>query len=267
MPKNKQPWVVVSGAIFGGLTLLFFMGLTLLSVFDYEIPCDSRFLVVAIVAFGASLSAAFLGGAAAAKGAIPIPLVKDHPVSFSVSGGIAVLVVLLLLSNRLFVKDCSEDPTIACPENYQSHYVSQLYFGFCYPRYGWELDRGPVDVRAADIYVRNSVNRDISVHFHVSLIPSNYSEKHDEYSQKTADTWRQLDANLEYKKGFMAGRESYEFSLLVKDKNSRERPTTVIHVYLSSEKLLEIISTSFPDTPHEIVQQIGKIVSTTSIYK
>jgi len=259
--------VIVWGGIFGGLILFFFMGLILLSVFGHEIPCDSRFLVVMIVAFGASLSVAFLGGAAAAKGVIPIPLVKDHPITFSVSGGIAVLVILLILSNRLFVKDCSEDPTIACPHNYQSHYVSQLDFGFCYPRHGWELDRGPIDVRAADIYVRNASNRDISVHYHVSLIPSNYTVKHEQYSRKTADTWRQLDANLEYKTGFLAGRKSYEFSLMIKDRNEVSRPTNIIHVYLSAEKLLEIISTKFPETSLEISQQIGKIVSTTSIYK
>jgi hypothetical protein len=267
MSELKKPWVVIVGSVFGGLTLLFFMGLTLLAVFGHQIPCESRFLVVTIIALGSSLSVAFLGGAAAAKGAIPLPFAKSHPLSFSVSGGIGVLVILLVLSNNLFVQDCSEEPTISCPVNYQSHYISQLKFGFCYPRHGWEVDRGPIDVRAADIYVRNAANRDVSVHFHVSLIPSNYSSKHDEYSQLTANTWKQLDDNLSYTKGFLNGRYLYKFNLNVLDRNGVTRPTEVNHIFLDSEKLLEIISTKFEDTSEDISDILGKIVSSTSIYK
>ena len=203
MSELKKPWVIVLGSVFGGITLLFSMGLVLLSVAGHQVPCESRFLVVTVVAFGAALSVAFLGGAAAAKGALPLLFAKEHPATFSVSGGIGVLVILLLLSNSLFVQDCSEEPTVACPDAFQSYYVTQLSFGFCYPRVGWEVDSGPIDVRAADIYVRNSSNRDISVHFHVSLIPANYVDDHDEYSKQTANTWKQLDDQLTYEKTFL----------------------------------------------------------------
>lgn len=160
-----------------------------------------------------------------------------------------------------------EEPIIACPDSYQSSYISQLRFGFCYPRAGWELDRGAIDVRAADIYLRVAKNRDTSVHYHVSLIPSNYSEKHEEYSQHVANTWKQIDKNLEFSKGFLSGRPYYKFKLLVQDKNQVYRPTEVLHVYLTSEKLLEIISTKFKETSAETDMEISTIVSSTSVYK
>lgn len=253
MPPIKtalaRPWVVVVGAIVGIVTLLFFMGLILLSTYGRQVPCDSRYLVITVIAFGAALSTAFLGGAAAAKGAIPLPFAQTHPLSISVSGGIAVLVIMLVLGTQLFSKDCSEGPTISCAETYQSYFVPQLRFGFCYPRVGWELDKGPIDIKAADIYIRNAANRDVSVHFHVSLIPANYASKHDEYTRQVANTWRQLDTNLTLTKVFIAGREAYQFVLIVKDRNGIPRPTEVMHVYLTPEKLLEIITTRFEQTP------------------
>jgi len=267
MSELNKPWIIVLGSIFGGVTLLFFMGLALLSVAGHQVPCESRFLVVAVIAFGASLSVAFLGGAAAAKGVLPLPFASQHPISFSVSGGIAVLVMLLLLSNNLFVQDCSDDPIVACPENFQSHFISQLDFGFCYPRSGWEVDRGPIDIKAADIYVRNSSNRDVSVHFHVSLIPASRTDNHDVYSEEIANTWRQLDENLSFSKGFLSSRPAYIFQLNVHDRNGVSRPTEVVHVYLTSEKLLEIISTHFVETDSSTIDDIGMIVSSTSIYK
>src|SRR5262245_11693155 len=215
----KQAWVVVVGACVGIATLLFFMGLILLSVYGRQIPCDSRFLVATVVAFGAALSSAFLGGAAAAHGSIPLPLAREHPLGFSVSGGVAVLLLLLVLSNQLFAKDCSEGPTLSCPDTYQSLYVSQLRFGFCYTRVGLELYRGPIDAKAADIYLRNSASRDTGVHFHVSLIPANYAGKYREYTTQVAKTWSQLDPNLHLEKTALAGRDAFLFTLFVKDRN------------------------------------------------
>ena len=49
------------------------MALVLLSVFGKQVPCESRFLVVIVLAFGAALASSFLGGTAAAKGKLPIP--------------------------------------------------------------------------------------------------------------------------------------------------------------------------------------------------
>jgi len=161
----------------------------------------------------------------------------------------------------------ASDPIVACPDNYQSHYISQLGFGFCYPRHGWELDRGAIDIRAADIFLRYASNRDVSIHYHVSMIPSNFSDKHEDYSNHVANTWKQLDPNLKMSKSFLSGRRSYNFKLYVKDRNSISRPTEVTHVYLSPEKLLEIIVTRFEDTAAEVIEQQARILSSTSLFK
>jgi hypothetical protein len=111
MPPGSSPIVLESAAarsgflapFFGGLTLLFFMALVMMAAMGLEIPCNSRFLVIAILAFGAALSSSFLGGTAAAKGAVPIPYLRSHPLQFRVAGGIAVFVIVLLVSYYAYV--------------------------------------------------------------------------------------------------------------------------------------------------------------------
>ena len=90
------------GAAFGGFTLLFFMGLILLSTFGHPVPKDARFLVVIVLALSGGLSAGVLGGNASARGIIPLPAAKEHPLIIALSGGVAVLVILLILGTRLF---------------------------------------------------------------------------------------------------------------------------------------------------------------------
>lgn len=271
MPNAKktltQPWVVIAGAILGTITLLFFMGLVLLSVFGKQVPCDSRYLVVTVIALGAALSTGFLGGAAAAKGGIPLPLAREHPLTVSVSGGIGVLVILLALGSHLFSQECKPEQTVACADTYQGHFVSELRFGFCFPREGWEIDQGPINVKAADIYVRNSSNKDVGIHFHVSLIPASYADKHEKYTEQVANTWRQLDGNLTFRKVFLAGREAYQFALEVKDRNDITRPTEVVHVFLTPDRLLEIISTRFSETADSEISTMSRILSSLVIEK
>ena len=107
------PWFPVAGVILGTLTLIFLMGLVGLSTTGKEVPCQSRFLVVAILGFGAALASSFLGGSAAASGAIPIPFAKDHPIQISVYGGIAVLIIIMILGSNLYSSTdrCVERPT------------------------------------------------------------------------------------------------------------------------------------------------------------
>ena len=264
-PPLARAWIIVIGAVLGAITLLFFMALVLMSMFGRQVPCDSRYLVVTVVAFGAALSAGFLGGAAAAKGSIPLPFAQDHPLTFSVSGGVGVLVILLILGNHLFSKQCDAPPPIACAETFQSYFVSQLRFGFCFPREGWELDKGAIDVKAADIYVRNARNKDVGIHFHVSLIPASYASSHDKYTEQVANTWRQLDPNLIFEKTFLAGRESYQFSLSVKNREGITLPTVVSHVFLTSDRLLEIISTHFLETPEADKNVLSQVRSSLAI--
>ena len=120
---------------------------------------------------------------------------------------------------------------------------------------------GPIGVRAADIFIRQSRNRDIGLHFHVSLIPPAWSGRPADYNDQVARTWKQLDANLRQAKGFIGGRDAYLFALHVKDRLSRSRPTEVTHIYLDAERLLEIIMTWFEETPRDELEQMQKVKS------
>ncbi|MGA6981474.1 MAG: Fic family protein, partial [Candidatus Sulfotelmatobacter sp.] len=91
------------GAVFGAVALLFFMGLVLLSVWGHSVPNDARYLVVIVLALSGALSAAFLGGNASARGTIPFPTLNEHPLTVAFTGGIAVLIALLMLGSRLFL--------------------------------------------------------------------------------------------------------------------------------------------------------------------
>jgi Fic family protein len=90
------------GVGFGGAALIFFMGLVLLSAWGRPVPHDAHYLVVIVLALSGALSAGFLGGNASARGVIPFPGLNEHPLTVAFAGGIAVLVVLLVLGSRLF---------------------------------------------------------------------------------------------------------------------------------------------------------------------
>ena len=75
------------GAVFGGVALVFFMGLTLLSAWGHPVPHDARYLVVIVLALSGALLAGFLGGNASARGSIPVPLLNDHPIAVAFTGG------------------------------------------------------------------------------------------------------------------------------------------------------------------------------------
>jgi fido (protein-threonine AMPylation protein) len=103
LAQKPDAFSVKLGALFGGLTLLFFMALILLSVQGKSPPSDARFLIVIVLALSGGLSAGFLGGNASARGSIPIPGAKQHPLRYAFAGGAAVLIVLLVLGKLLFL--------------------------------------------------------------------------------------------------------------------------------------------------------------------
>jgi hypothetical protein len=57
-----------------------------------------------VLALGAALSGSFLGGSAAAEGKIPLPFVKDHPIAFSAGGGVAILVIVLVIGYYIYIR-------------------------------------------------------------------------------------------------------------------------------------------------------------------
>jgi hypothetical protein len=100
--ESRMPhWFPVAGFFSGILTLLFFMGLVVAGIFGHNVPSESRFPVVIIMAFGLALDVSFIGGDAAAKG--QIPFFKDSPVVFTVGGGIAAFVIALLLGWKMYI--------------------------------------------------------------------------------------------------------------------------------------------------------------------
>jgi len=249
-----QTWVIIAGAAIGALTLLFFMVLIILGVMGREIPCNSVFLVNLTISFGAALSVSFIGGNASARGKLYFPGLNYNPLSISLGGGVAVLFIMLVLTTDLFgTSNCKKSLVLNCPEGQQQHVIDMLHFGFCYPREGWELDSGAISLNAADVYLRNSQDRDIGTHFHVSLIPASWVRRPGEYSKEVANTWRQLDEKIEQFRLFIGGREAYGFRLHVKDRKGQQRPAEITHIYLDSERLLEIIQTQFDDTAQSII--------------
>ena len=74
-----------------------------LAVMGHEVPEAQRFLVVIVLALSGGLSAGFLGGNASARGSIPIHAAQEHPVRFAFTGGIATLILLLIVGRALFL--------------------------------------------------------------------------------------------------------------------------------------------------------------------
>lgn len=106
--ENPVPnWLPIVAITIGLFTLLFFMGLVTMSIFIREVPCGSRFLVVIILSLGASLALGLWGGTVAAEGKISLPYIQNHPIVFGATGGIAALIVVMLLGNWLYSeRDC-----------------------------------------------------------------------------------------------------------------------------------------------------------------
>ncbi|MBE7499336.1 MAG: hypothetical protein HS113_03310 [Verrucomicrobiales bacterium] len=103
--NGSPPWVLIMGAVFGGLTLLFFMALVVVTMTgaNGDLGRGTRQLIAVVMAFATALSFSFIGGSAAANGHLSLPFVKSHPVAFGVSGGIGVFVIVLLLGLTVFV--------------------------------------------------------------------------------------------------------------------------------------------------------------------
>lgn len=109
-PTNFRAYEV-AGYVAGMITLVFLMVIAFLPVIDHSIPCSGRFPVLIVLAFGSAMAFSFIGGSAAAKGQVPLPFGLQTPVQFGVGGGIAVIIVVLLIGWALYVKDChDEDP-------------------------------------------------------------------------------------------------------------------------------------------------------------
>ena len=95
------------------------MVLVLFAVFGYEVPCNSRFLITLLFSFNAALATAFIGGVAAAKGSIPL-LDAKYVVEFSATGGVAVLIILMLITPSVYRSDHCDPKVTACEEEIEN---------------------------------------------------------------------------------------------------------------------------------------------------
>jgi hypothetical protein len=98
--RGVPSWFKVVGFALGGVTLVFLMALVFASMWGHSVPPESRFLVHFAFSLASALCVSALGGEAAASG--KIPLVGKHPLAFSATGGIAVLVIMLAVLHWLY---------------------------------------------------------------------------------------------------------------------------------------------------------------------
>jgi hypothetical protein len=99
--------ILITGLIFGAVTLAYFMALSLLPVAGYPIPCDARFPAVIVLAICAAFATGFLGSYATINGQIPLPFLQQFPIGVNAGGGAAVLVIILLVGYYLYAADCN----------------------------------------------------------------------------------------------------------------------------------------------------------------
>jgi hypothetical protein len=102
LPTHVPTWFPVAGFVTGAITLIFLMAVLVMGMFGHDVSQNGRFLVVIILAFGFAMSFSFVGGSAAANGRIPA--FKQSPIRFSVGGGVAVFVIVLLLGWKIYLR-------------------------------------------------------------------------------------------------------------------------------------------------------------------
>ena len=100
---HESQWRLFAGIAFAALTLIYLMVVSLLP----PIPKENRFPLLLVAALGFGLSAGVLGGAAKVQGSLPLPLqqaASKHPVAFSLTGGIAVAILVILLGWLIYLR-------------------------------------------------------------------------------------------------------------------------------------------------------------------
>ncbi len=102
-PTARTPrWFPIAGIVFAAFALMFFTALAVASAFGRSVPPDSHFIVVVILALSSALSCFFFGGQAIVNYSLPNTLSFGRTVTFSATGGIAVLFIVLLLGRELY---------------------------------------------------------------------------------------------------------------------------------------------------------------------
>lgn len=113
--RSSVLWMNIIGACFLGIAVIFIMALIVASLFDRAVPEESRFLVCSLLALIMSIGSGFLGGSAVASGQISVPKFLQNPISFGLTGGVAVFVIVLILSSFAYSYLTPEKTVIVPP--------------------------------------------------------------------------------------------------------------------------------------------------------
>lgn len=144
--KKIPQWVTTLGAVFGGLTLLFFMAIVLLGIAGIDIPNTVRFPLSVVFSLGCGLSASFLGGTAVTQGKIQIPGIQKYPITFTITGGAAITVVILGLCYWFYVKPGArltvQDLFSSVESDANSNATRVKAFSQLTSQYGWQDFKG-----------------------------------------------------------------------------------------------------------------------------
>lgn len=140
-------WIMVFGALMGGIVLLFFMALVFIEIMGHSIPINARFLVVCVLAIGMAFAFAAMGGSAVASGVLPLPAGIDSPIKFALGGGIATFAVVLIMGHLLYVRYGPVDITESLKES-KIQYQKALAVGE--PSSREEIKQGLEGIRKAE---------------------------------------------------------------------------------------------------------------------
>src|SRR5262245_1742041 len=101
-PSKTPPWLLAASVVTLVVTLVFMMLLVVMAtLLEKQVPSNSRFLVVIVLALGAGFGAAGLGGEITARGHLPISGNQGQVIAVSAAGGIALFVIVLLMRDLI----------------------------------------------------------------------------------------------------------------------------------------------------------------------
>lgn len=97
-------WFAVGGFTAMGIAILFLISLVVASVMGHPITDKgTKVLVVFVIALCVALGTAFLTGDQSAKGNLPVPFLKDKPLTISATGGVAAFVIVIVIAYSAYI--------------------------------------------------------------------------------------------------------------------------------------------------------------------
>ena len=103
---SRSPiWIPIVGAVFGGVTLIGLFAYLFIAGYNPGFVCNSFTALAAVFALGCGLSAAFIGGSAAAQGTFG-KIAEGHSFAFGAGGGVAFLLIAFFVFQQFPPNEC-----------------------------------------------------------------------------------------------------------------------------------------------------------------